>query len=120
MMEDYGIHHRINSVANTRTNARAELGDKTVKRMVMDIVSATGYWTEPWCSASVEKQSRQRRQAVSSHGSLSERAQRLVAKAGVCPDGGHVDEPGGCRAKHTEKIWYEHTRAMESLNLQTS
>jgi hypothetical protein len=36
------IHHRIKSVANTCTNARAELGDKTVKRMVMDIVSATG------------------------------------------------------------------------------
>jgi hypothetical protein len=42
MIEDYGIHHRINSVANTHTNARAELGDKTVKRMLMDIVSAKG------------------------------------------------------------------------------
>ena len=42
MMEDYGIHHRINSVANTRTNARAELGIKTVKMMLMDIVTARG------------------------------------------------------------------------------
>ena len=39
MMEDYGIHHRISSVANPHTNARAELG---VKRMLMDIVSAKG------------------------------------------------------------------------------
>jgi hypothetical protein len=40
MMEDYGIHHRISSVANPQENARAELGVKTVKRMPMDIVSA--------------------------------------------------------------------------------
>jgi hypothetical protein len=40
MMEDYGIHHRISSVANPHKNARAELGVKTVKRMPMDIVSA--------------------------------------------------------------------------------
>jgi hypothetical protein len=39
MMEDYGIHHRISSVANPHENARAELGVKTVKRMLMDIVS---------------------------------------------------------------------------------
>ena len=39
MMEDYGIHQRISSVANPHTNARAELG---VKRMLMDIVSAKG------------------------------------------------------------------------------
>jgi hypothetical protein len=40
MMEAYGIHHRISSVSNRNTNARAELGVKTVKRMLMDIVSA--------------------------------------------------------------------------------
>jgi hypothetical protein len=42
MMEEYGIHHRISSVANPHTNARAELGVKTVKRMLMDIVPAKG------------------------------------------------------------------------------
>jgi hypothetical protein len=42
MMEDYGIHHRISSVANPHKNAWAELGVKTVKRMLMDIVSAKG------------------------------------------------------------------------------
>jgi hypothetical protein len=52
MMEDYGIHHRISSVANPHVNARAEFGVKTIKRMLMDIVSAKvqrGYWSEPWC-----------------------------------------------------------------------
>ena len=39
-MEDYGIYHRISSVAKPHENARAELGVKTVKRMPMDIVSA--------------------------------------------------------------------------------
>jgi hypothetical protein len=32
-----------------------------------------------------------------SQGSPWERAHRLLSKAGVCPDGGHVDEPGGCQ-----------------------
>ena len=41
-MEDYGIKHRISSVANQHANARAELGVKTVRRMLMDIVSAQG------------------------------------------------------------------------------
>jgi hypothetical protein len=40
MMEDYGFHHRISSVANPRENATTEFGVKTVKRMLMDIVSA--------------------------------------------------------------------------------
>ena len=42
MMRDYGIHHRISSVANPHANARAELGVKTVKRMLLDDVSARG------------------------------------------------------------------------------
>ena len=42
MVEDYDIEHRISSVANPHANARAELGVKTVKRMLMDIVSAKG------------------------------------------------------------------------------
>jgi hypothetical protein len=40
MMENYGIHHRIGSVANPHKNSRAELRVKTVKRMLMDFVSA--------------------------------------------------------------------------------
>ena len=42
MMRDYGIHHRISSVGNPNANARAELGVKTVKRMLRDNVSANG------------------------------------------------------------------------------
>ena len=42
MLEDYGIHHRISSVANPHANARAELGVKTVKRMLRDNVSQNG------------------------------------------------------------------------------
>ena len=60
------------SVANPHTNARAELGVKTVKRMLMDIVSAKGLLDRAvvLTSASVEKHSGQRQQAVSSQGSL--------------------------------------------------
>jgi hypothetical protein len=42
MMRDYGIHQGISSVANPHTNARAELGVKTVKRMLRDNLSARG------------------------------------------------------------------------------
>ena len=35
-MEDYGIHHRLCSVANPHANTRAELAVKTVKRMIRD------------------------------------------------------------------------------------
>ena len=42
MLENYGIHHRISSVANPHANARAELGVKMVKRMLRDNVSQNG------------------------------------------------------------------------------
>ena len=42
MMQAYGIHHRISSVGNPHANTRAELGVKTVKRMLRDNVSVTG------------------------------------------------------------------------------
>ena len=42
MMKNYGIHHRISSVGNPHANSRAELGVKTVKRMLRDNVSANG------------------------------------------------------------------------------
>jgi transposase InsO family protein len=67
MLEDYGIHHRISSVANPHTNARAELRFKTVKRMLIDIVPAKGILDTQSLgvksSASVEKHSGQRQQA---------------------------------------------------------
>ena len=47
MMAEYGIHHMISSVANPHANARAELGVKTVKRMLRDNVSRTESWTGP-------------------------------------------------------------------------
>ena len=42
LMAEYGIRHRISSVANPHANSRAELGVKTVKRMIRDNVTKTG------------------------------------------------------------------------------
>ena len=41
-MHAYGIYHRITSVANSHANARAELGVKTVKRLLRTNVGAYG------------------------------------------------------------------------------
>ena len=41
-LRDWGVRHRITSVANPHANCRAELGVKTVKRMLMDNISPTG------------------------------------------------------------------------------
>ena len=38
----WGVRHRISSVANPHANCRAELAVKTVKRMLMDNITATG------------------------------------------------------------------------------
>ena len=38
----WGVRHRISSVANPHTNCRAELAVKTVKRMLIDNITATG------------------------------------------------------------------------------
>jgi hypothetical protein len=92
MMENYGFHHRISSVANPHTNTRAELGVKTSKRVLMDIVSAKGLMDRAMVltSASVDKHSGQRQRAVSTH-ALYEREPR----PGTARMGGHVDEPVG-------------------------
>ena len=42
LMNTYGIYHRISSVANPHANARAELGVKTVKRLLRTNVGAYG------------------------------------------------------------------------------
>ncbi|XP_052760759.1 uncharacterized protein LOC128203366 [Mya arenaria] len=41
-LKAWGVRHRITSVANPHANCRAELAVKTVKRMLMDNVTATG------------------------------------------------------------------------------
>ena len=41
-MKTYGIRHRISSVANPHSNCRAELGVKTLKRMIRDNVTMLG------------------------------------------------------------------------------
>ena len=41
-LRQYGIRHRISSVANAHSNCRAELGVKTMKRLVRDNLSLTG------------------------------------------------------------------------------
>lgn len=42
LLKDYGIRHRISSVANPHANSRAEIAVKTVKRMMKENVSLTG------------------------------------------------------------------------------
>ena len=42
MMSVYGIAHRLCSVGNSHANCRAELGVKTVKRMIRDNLTMTG------------------------------------------------------------------------------
>ena len=41
-LKDYGVHHRLSSVAYARSNGRAELGVKTVKRLMMENTSPNG------------------------------------------------------------------------------
>jgi len=41
-LKDWGVRHRITSVANPHANCRAELAVKTVKRMLMDNVGQSG------------------------------------------------------------------------------
>ena len=124
MMEDYGIHRRISSVANPHANVRAEFGVKTVKRMLMDIVcQQRGYWTDPGVrsSASVEKHSGQ---AVSSQGSPLERSRDFLPRLESALMGDMwmnlVDAretTQACRVKHSEKKWFEYTRALAPLNV---
>ena len=47
-MKTYGVKHRISSVANPHSNCRAELGVKTLKRMIRDNLTPIGVtWTLP-------------------------------------------------------------------------
>ena len=41
-MEEYGIQHRVSSVANAHSNCRAELGVKSMKRLIRDNLTVTG------------------------------------------------------------------------------
>ena len=41
-LKSWGVHHRITSVANPHGNCRAEIGVKTVKRMLMDNIGPSG------------------------------------------------------------------------------
>ena len=41
-MKQWGIHHRVSSVAYPHSNCRAEIGVKTVKRLLMDNVAPNG------------------------------------------------------------------------------
>ena len=41
-LKDFGIRHRVSSVANPHANTRAELGVKTVKRLLKDNLTNTG------------------------------------------------------------------------------
>ncbi|CAL4098776.1 unnamed protein product [Meganyctiphanes norvegica] len=41
-LQDWGIHHRLSSVAFARSNGRAEVGVKTMKRLLMDNTGPNG------------------------------------------------------------------------------
>jgi len=41
-LKDWGVHHRLSSVAYPHSNCRAEVGVKTVKRLIMDNTSPDG------------------------------------------------------------------------------
>ncbi|XP_062597916.1 uncharacterized protein LOC134259340, partial [Saccostrea cucullata] len=41
-LRDWGVHHRLSSVAFPHSNCRAEIGVKTVKRLLMDNTSSSG------------------------------------------------------------------------------
>ena len=41
-LKDYGVHHRLSSVAFARSNGRAEVGVKTVKRLMMENTGPNG------------------------------------------------------------------------------
>jgi hypothetical protein len=124
MMEDYGIHHRISSVANPHANARAELG---VKKMRMDIVSAKGILD----IAVVSRAMLQLRNIPDRDSKLSP-AKALYGRelrdflprpgsalmGDMCMNLVDVREMAQARrAKHSEKKWSEHTRALAPLKL---
>ena len=41
-LQNYGVHHRLSSVAFARSNGRAELGVKTMKRLLTDNTNHNG------------------------------------------------------------------------------
>ena len=41
-LRNYGVHHRLSSVSYARSNGRAELGVKTVKRLMMENTGPNG------------------------------------------------------------------------------
>ena len=45
-VSDWGVRHRLSSVANPHSNARAEVGVKQVKRITAENISTTGSFDE--------------------------------------------------------------------------
>ena len=127
MMKDYGIHHRISSVANPHPNARAELGVKTVKRMLRDNVSARGTLDR----AAVSRALLQLRNTPDRDTKLSP-AKALFGRElrDFLPRPGSAlmgemwmnladarEQALGRRATNAEKQWSEHTKALPPLKV---
>ena len=126
-MEDYGIHHRISSVANQHANARAELGVKIVKRMMRDNMSARGTLDRARVSRALLqlRNTQDRDTKLSPAKALYGRELRdFLPRPGSALKGviwmnlADTRETAlGRRATNTEKQWSEHTRALDPLKV---
>ena len=67
-LSDWGVHYRLSSVAFPRSNCRAEIGVKTVNRLLMDKTRSSGdISTDSASHATIQKYTRQRHKALPSH-----------------------------------------------------
>ena len=130
MMKDYGIHHRISSVANQHANARAELGVKTVKRMLRDNMSARGTLDTALVSSAVVqlRNTPDRDTKLSPAKALFGRELRDFLPRPSSALMGELwmnladarEMALGRRSMKAEKQWSEHTRALPPLKVGDS
>jgi hypothetical protein len=130
MMVAYGIHHRVCSVANPHENSRAELGVKTVKRMLRDNVSSTGQFDRPKFSRALLqlRNTPDRDTRVSPARAFFGRELRdFLPRPGSALMGDlwiqiadSREKALARRAKCSKEKWSEHTRALATLQVGDS